>query len=261
MQSILGTTVTQRVKATKQPYGGFLKPSSFEHIQLRDENSLFPEENVSPSLVGLAVDYLTRYMTDDPRSAIDAFDISLRGAYLVDEEVQAQEMIDGISGLDDRSITFAMKLTAYDVCYRAGREGFIPPQQINPDAHTCENIRIMVNRSIRFLNEYGPKTKDGFTFEGGYTKTIVKGDGDFLTRDTLWDFKVSKKPPTKNHTLQILIYWLMGLHSVHPEFQTIEYLGIFNPRLNTVWRLSVNQIPQETIDFVSTDVIGYWDQL
>ncbi|MBT1162179.1 hypothetical protein JS541_10085 [Bifidobacterium sp. SO1] len=257
---MLGATVTQRVKATKQPYGGFLKPSSFERVQLQDENSLFPVENVSPSLVGLTVDYLTRYMTDDPRSAIDAFDISLRGAYLADEEVQAKEMINGISGLGDRSITLAVKLTAYDVCYRAGLEGFVPPQQINPDAQTCENIRIMVNRSIRFLEKYGPKTKDEFTFEGGYTKTIVNGDGDFLTRDTLWDFKVSKKPPTKDHTLQILIYWLMGLHSIHPEFQTIEYLGIYNPRLNTVWRLDVTQIPKETIDFVSTEVIGYWDQ-
>ncbi|MGT2637951.1 hypothetical protein ACVRWL_09295 [Streptococcus ratti] len=78
--------------------------------------------------------------------------------------------------------------------------------------------------------QYGPIVKDGFTLEGGYTDTITAGDGDFLTADTLWDFKVSKTKPTKDHTLQLLIYYLMGIQSVHPEFQSITKLGIYNPK-------------------------------
>lgn len=59
----------------------------------------------------------------------------------------------------------------------------------------------MVKRSVSFWNMYGPIIKDGFTFEPyGYTKTVDTGDGDFLTQDTLWDFKVSKAKPTNKQT-------------------------------------------------------------
>ena len=61
-------------------------------------------------------------------------------------------------------------------------------------------------------------------FEGGYTNTVSAGDGDFTTADTLWDFKVSKMPVKKENTLQLLMYWRMGLHSIHPEFLKIKYL-------------------------------------
>ena len=90
----------------------------------------------------------------------------------------------------------------------------------------------MVKRSVSFWNMYGPIIKDGFTFEPyGYTKTVDTGDGDFLTQDTLWDFKVSKAKPTNKHTLQLLMYWIMGQHSGKDEFKNISNLGIFNPRL------------------------------
>jgi hypothetical protein len=42
------------------------------------------------------------------------------------------------------------------------------------------------------------KLLDGFTFEGGYTDTVSKGDGDLTTADTLWDFKVSKAKVKKS---------------------------------------------------------------
>lgn len=50
----------------------------------------------------------------------------------------------------------------------------------------------MVNRSLAFIQTYGPITKRRFTFDGGYTELIFAGYGDFLTKETLWDFKVSK---------------------------------------------------------------------
>lgn len=98
---------------------------------------------------------------------------------------------------------------------------------------------------------------EGFTFEGGYTSTVTAGDGDFTTADTLWDFKVSKAPVKKEHTLQLFMYWRMGLHSVHPEFQNVKYLGIYNPRTNEVSRIAVADISQEVIDDVESEVIGY----
>lgn len=106
-------------------------------------------------------------------------------------------------------------------------------------------------------NQYGPVVFGGLTFEGGYTDTVSSGDGDFMTADTLWDFKVSKSRPTKSHTLQVLMYWRMGLRSIHAEFQNVRYLGVYNPRLNEVYRISVDDIPRDVIVEIDRDVIGY----
>ena len=110
------------------------------------------------------------------------------------------------------------------------------------------------------MKKYGPIVKDGFTFEGGYTEIVTAGDGDFLTADTLWDFKVSNKPPTNVHTLQILMYYIMGQHSIHKEFRNIKKLGFFNPRLNEAYTLEVSSISPDIISDVSSNVIGYKNQ-
>ena len=116
----------------------------------------------------------------------------------------------------------------------------------------------MVQRSLYFLECYGPKVLDDFTLEGGYTNTVSAGDGDFITADTLWDFKVSKEKLDKDQTLQLLMYWRMGLHSIHhPEFQNIKYLGIYNPRMDNVYRIAVENISEDVIREVEKDVIGY----
>ncbi|MCC2126770.1 hypothetical protein [Hominiventricola filiformis] len=115
----------------------------------------------------------------------------------------------------------------------------------------------MIKRTLSFGKQYGPIIKDGFTFEGGYTSIISTGDGDYLTKDTLWDLKVLKEEIKPKYTLQLLIYLIMGLHSVHKEFKNITQLGIYNPRLNKVYIIKLDTIPQSIIDTISRDVIGY----
>lgn len=129
--------------------------------------------------------------------------------------------------------------------------------EINPDVSTIQNVRTMVERSLHFFDIYGPKVLDGFTFFGGYTDKVDSGDGDFTTADTLWDFKVVTQPVKSKHTLQLLMYWRMGLHSIHPEFQNIEYLGIYNPRMNEVHRIAVEDISEDVIVKVEREIIGY----
>lgn len=253
---MLGYSVTQRIKTIQQPRGGYLPPRLFEQFTLGDgEGTLHPAENIHPGLVGLAVDYLTRYMSGS--TASESFEISLRGAHGVNETRKAVSLLRGVVGLDTASIVNAVKLTGFDVVYRAGAERYRPVNSINPDMHTVQNIRAMVNRALSFLEKYGPKTADGFTFEGGYTPTVAAGDGDFLTADTLWDFKVSKGLLTPAITLQLFMYWRMGLRSIHPEFQDIEYLGVYNPRKDRVYRCAVDCISDETLTAVDTEVIGY----
>ena len=68
------------------------------------------------------------------------------------------------------------------------------------------------------MDRVGPVVWEGFTFDGGYTDRVTSGDGDLLTADGLWDLKVSRWPPNPTYTLQLLVYWRLGLHSTHPEY-------------------------------------------
>ena len=250
-------SVTRRIDKIKQPRGGYIRPKEFETTVLDGGgiDELNPVENVSPSLVGMAVDYLTRFMSGT--SAIGAFKISEMGSRVVQRKELFDQLLSNVNGLDDDSISAAVKLSGFDSAYRAGVMAYRPVQNINPNSDTIENIRTMVERSLRFLDQYGPKVMDGLTFEGGYTGYVSSGDGDFLTEDTLWDFKVSKKKLQSKYTLQLLMYWRMGLHSIHPEYKNVKYLGVYNPRMNVVYLLDVSKIPEDVISTVETEVIGY----
>lgn len=257
-------SVTKRISMVKQPRGGYISKKEFTVTQLNDDITLNENENIHASLVGLVVDYMTRFMMGAKRE--ESFSISLKGALALDlftgdknqsSMKNAVKLLSDVKGLDNKSITNACKLVGYDVCFRAGIIGYKPVEEINPDKDTIENIVTMINRSISFWNNYGSVTKDGFTFEGGYTDTISTGDGDYLTKDTLWDFKVSKDEPKPKYTLQLLVYYIMGIHSIHKEFKSIKNLGIYNPRMNKVYILSIDMIPQSVINEVSKEVIGY----
>lgn len=174
--------------------------------------------------------------------------------------IDIESLLNQIDGLNDKSIIAACKACTYDVWYRNHMGAMMAKdaKETTPNDVTIENIRVLVKRSVTFWNDYGPVIVDRFTFEtNGYTKTVDSGDGDYLTADTLWDFKISKSKPTNKHTLQLLMYWIMGQHSGKEEYKRITKLGIFNPRLNTVYLLNISDIPAEIIRDVEENVICY----
>lgn len=299
------TSVTQRIKDITQPRGGYVKLSEFDCVEMNDNAELFDEENIHHTLVGMAVDYLSRMKVG--YSPEDAFEISLLGAdrakrfgYKKAKRI-AKSLLKGIKGTDDKSIINACKLVSFDVWYRnpLGAKRSRRYTSINPDANTIRNIRLLVNRTARFLEEYGPIEASGFTFEpqeikewrqeyesqkgffskfifkfknkqpspeyiykkyrayGGYTGVIDSGDGDFLTKDTLWDIKVSKRKPQSAHVLQLLIYYVMGKHSDQDIYEDITKIGIFNPRLNKIWILDMNKVSHDIIKIIEDEVICY----
>lgn len=175
----------------------------------------------------------------------------------LDESSTYENLLASIGGLSDESIICACRLVGYDSAFRAGLIAYRPVMDIMPDEQTIENIRMMTNRAIAFFGEYGPVKVDGPTFPGGYTDTVSTGDGDFITEDTLWDFKVSKQKVTPKQTLQILMYYLLWRRSDNAELVTIEQLGLFNPRQNIVYLKKISDIPPETLKEVDADIIGY----
>ncbi len=259
------SSVTQRIKEIKQPRGGYIKPSQFQMVQMDDGQMLNENENIHPSMIGMTVDYLTRFvMGTDVK---EAFKISYLGASCAEKLFKqknalntANKLLTEIKGLDDKSIINAAKLATFDVWYRnpAAAMSAKSSNETKPDLETIQNIKIMVERSVAFWNKFGPVIKDGFTFEpNGYSSTVTSGDGDYLTADTLWDFKVSKSKPTSKHTLQLLMYWTMGQHSGQDIFKDIIRLGIFNPRLNIVYTLELKDISPNIIEKIEKSVICY----
>ena len=255
-------SVTERIRMIKQPVGGYINKKNLSIIQLDDGIVLNEKENIHASLIGSAVDYMTRFMMGAEKKK--AFAISLKGAEMLDASKEAKKsamknaakLLLDIKGLDKKSISNVCKLVGYDVCFRVGIMEYKPVEEINPDIDTIENIITMINRSLAFWKDYGPIIKDGFTFKGGYTNIISKGDGDFLTKDTLWDFKVLKGEPNSKHTLQLLVYYIMGKHSIYSEFDSIDKLGIYNPRLNKIYTIDIDSISTEVMKDVSK-IIGY----
>ena len=72
------SSVTQRIKEIKQPRGGYIKPSQFKLQKIDDEKILNEQENVHASVIGMAVDYLTRFVMG--ADILEAFKISCKGA-------------------------------------------------------------------------------------------------------------------------------------------------------------------------------------
>lgn len=249
------SSVTTRIKNTKQPYGGYVPMNLFTHLKLTDEHLLNAKENVHPSIIGVVIDYLFRYYTSN--DVTDSFKNAILGAWNVGEINQAIDLIADIGELNERTIVASCKLAGYDVAYRAGPEFFNGIHSIEPDKDTIENIRIMMERCLAFAAKFGPITADGFTFDGAYTNEITVGEGDFLTETVLWDLKTSRNKPTSKDSLQLLIYYLMGQKSTVDVFDGINELALFNPRRHEIYYIDVKDLSEDVKYKVMHDVIGY----
>ena len=81
----MGVSVTGRITKVKQPRGGFINPKSFDVISVTDDDGIVLQENenIHPSLVGLVVDYMTRFMLTN--NIKESFKISILGAMVAEK--------------------------------------------------------------------------------------------------------------------------------------------------------------------------------
>ena len=246
-------TVRDIAKKAIQPKGGYTSLDQFQKKQLDDGQHLYSQENINAGLVGSAVDYLTRFMFDGKKR--EAFKISLLGAKNIRQTFKAELYLNKIQGLDNYSIEYACKLTGYDICYRGNPFYYRPVDDIVPDAKTMANIRLMVQRTQNFFCEYGPIKSYGCTLQD--KENILQGDIDLLTQDTIWDIKTTKKSPNPVDRLQVILYYVLAEHIRKRGFSKVEYVGIFNPRLNTIYRLRISDLPQQVLNEIKTNVMNY----
>jgi hypothetical protein len=248
-------SVTKRIETVQQPKGGYLPTSLFSRYEYEDDYDI---EDILPaykSAQGLVVDYMARFLMGFSKE--EAFRISLSGAGKVHRLREAERLLRKINTVDMESVVAAYKLVKYDVYARTGTE--YNPELVKgeiPEDIIWNTIKL-IKRTCVFFKRSGPVIKIGFTFEGGYTSLVSSGDGDYLTKETLWDLKVSKSQMNTQNTLQILMYYILGVHSVHKEFSRIKNIAIYNPILNKAYILNVEKIPDEIFQMVSYKVLGY----
>lgn len=254
-------SVTQIVGTAHQPRKGYLPLSKFDMTEYSDGRSVSGEYNIHPAIVGLAVDYGTRLAQGAPSREV--FSVALAGASLVGALSEAEELLgelDDIAGedgvLSSGSIVRICKLSGFDSAFRAGARAYKPVSEIEPDDQTVADIRTLIERTVEFFEENGPVIDSGFTFSGGYSDSIESGDADYLTADTIWDLKVRKAQPNKNSTLQVLLYYLLSLHSDQSEFKGITKVGIYNPYLQCAWTVSVLDLDESMLREVEAEVLG-----
>ena len=70
------SSVTNRIKDVKQPRGGYINPSAFK-VETIEDGKVLGEENLHPSVLGMVVDYLTRFVMGAP--VAEAFKIPIAG--------------------------------------------------------------------------------------------------------------------------------------------------------------------------------------
>ena len=258
----MAASVTAILGALKQPKGGFLPLKNFDSKTYPDNLTVVGEYGIHPSLVGLAVDYGTRIALGD--DVEKAFGIALVGAGMVGATKEAEELLAQIdpvalrsSNSDEQSIVALCKLSGFDSAFRAGAKAYKPVSEINPDAQTIADIGNLILRTKAFFDASAEAVIAGFTFEGAYTDDAGASDGDYICADTLWDLKVSKNEPTIKNTMQVLLYYLMGLRSNKDEFKAVTRIGLFNPWLQKSWSISVLDLDESFLSMVENDILGY----
>lgn len=258
----MAASVTGILANIKQPRGGYLPLSNFDIESHCDDLRVVGDYNIAPSLVGLAVDYGTRIaLGNDPE---ETFEVATVGAGMVGASDVAESLIADIDAaalesgeIDEKSVVSLCKLSGFDSAFRAGASAYRPVSEINPDRQTIADIGNLILRTKAFFDASAEPVIAGFTFEGAYTDDAGASDGDYICGDTLWDLKVSKNEPTIKNTMQVLLYYLMGLRSSKDEFKAVTRIGLFNPWLQKSWSISVFDLDESFLSMVENDILGY----
>lgn len=285
--------IAQYNREVGQPRGGLVGPELLAVTQLDDGYGELDSTVENIRNVGPVVYYLSRLtgalvtsQAEAREAAESIFRTPLAGAQKLSDEglfpeahddalkslqgFRLSTYADGVASfeLDERAARAACRLASYEIAEHAGVAWYDPADaDCSPDATTLSHIITMTERTHDFLREHGPATAVEFSFisgndeledeeTDGYLIVLDGGHGDFITEDAVWDYKARSSHPSKNHVLKLLVHYLMGKDAGLPQFRTQTHLGIFNPRVNALYRLAVSNIPADVIETVRRDVIG-----
>lgn len=281
-------SVTDIVKVVSQPVKGYLPISNFEVKELGGD---ILQCDIQPILIGKCVDSVLRLIVNtEPevvfRSSVIGYENRVQYfansfSYCGNTEVVSKEIRDEDGKFNVYSLISRIKpliesydiyrlfivvltihqydIWEYDYYYISSRSTI---DSSRPKYYKKSDIRVLVEMYKRLLSWLCTMLEKGVIFDykfypDGYTDKVKYGVGDFVCANTLFDLKCIKGEPNKRHTLQLLMYYIMGIHSNNKLYKNVRYLGIYSPITNKVWSIDINTIPKELINKVGCEVIGY----
>lgn len=88
-----------------------------------------------------------------------------------------------------------------------------------------------------------------------YKGDTIYGDYDYLTEDSIIDMKILSKKITNKHTLQIILYWIIGMKSDKKHFSNVKHLQFYDPRLNVEYQFDLDDLTPQLLKPILEEVL------
>lgn len=271
----INTCIKGRASMVHQPTNGFIKLADFKQMPLNSDSYNFKSETLGPNIFDIVVNCLAKIELRklEPEYSITDFVVyALSNATLIDQTDDINNLIAHIHpGLDDNSVANVIRLIKY-INYTDRYIKFVNGtdeielamqhqlEQILaneiPDS-TIANVKTMVKRVLRLFDTYKPFVASDIDLYNNSARIIHHGKCEYLSKDTIWSITKGYTKSSQKLTLELLIEYLVGMHIKKEQFKSIKYLGIYNYRTDTVYRLEISKIDPDIIDEVNTSIIGY----
>ncbi|MDO4220188.1 MAG: hypothetical protein Q4D22_03095 [Candidatus Saccharibacteria bacterium] len=261
-----------------QSRGGFIHPKDMAESSFdEDKFSLYTYAQlvetsyigIPPSSLGTLFDYLLRtemYISSGVETMdaiMNSFFTSVKGATRVNEFDKVRDLMINLYDCYNRKkenyrkiVSLAVQLVRYDTAFRSGY--FDPNEKPYKVAEEeASIIDYMLKATQIYLMTHEKITRLGVSFNAIGAKNCAPSDADLLGEDALIDIKLIRKEPTSQHTLQLLLYYIMGLHEYHDEFVGVKYLKVLNPRKGKIYSYDIAKIDIDTLKHVEKNIMGY----
>lgn len=271
----INTCIKGRASMVHQPTNGFIKLADFKQTSLNSDSYNFKSETLGPNTFDIAVNCLAKIelsKLEPEYSIIDIAVHALSNATLIDQTDTVNNLIAHIHpGLDDNSVANVIRLIKYinyadkyiklangtDEIELAMQHQLEQKLTNKIPGSTIANVKTMVKRVLRLFDIYKSFVASDIDLYNNSARIIHHGKCEYLSEDTIWSITKGNTKSSQKLTLELLIEYLMGMHSKKEQFESVKYLGIYNYRADTVYRLEISQIDPDIIDEVNTSIIGY----
>lgn len=246
---------------TLTQYLDFIKPlfnDTVNHLMIHKEKLVDkPEksmsrdkENISPMMVGMIVDVLTRaqlMMTSQGH-------FPLREA-LCQVNPAAPQLISNVALRLENKLLDQVKEPGWETViilhtvlhglahWRLDRR----PRCVRPNRKTVYNILYMVDISVTYLSTL-PGITTGVTLTAPCFSKLYPASVDYVSQTGLWDMVVSENEPYPTKILKLIAYDILAFDM--PEYKEREFLevGIINPRLEHRYWIHCKSFPVDAYD-------------
>lgn len=241
-------TIYEQIKSISQPIGGFINPKNVPYTILPTKDHIDDRESLETyemlALIKLIFHYVdtkfSRYILEDQLKFFKNSKNTSLG----------KNIINNISELDNQDINniyYLIQLKNIDMTVKDTSE---LSQLTEPDLY---NIHIYIKRYTEFTSTLKKPIKHHIRYNN--TPYIKSDVIELISQDSLWDFTLSRKNPTKNQFLSLLVQYVILSRTI--GFNKIKTIGLFNPRTNILYTINTQTVDPDLIKICEKDLLGY----